>query len=324
MDVRKALRGGAVCFAFFTCAAAIATPVYGDVSRTLAGSADALVWLQQKLTESGGVYGDYFGNAVAISRDGSTALVGSPSATVGGNVGQGATYLYTDSSGAWTQTDELSARDGVAYDTSSTVVSLSHDGTLLTSDGCHPYDQNTYTCGPGAAYAFKASDLSAALSTPTTVQSDAQFDSKYIVTNASATASGAVSVELPVPGTSVGYVSSIASQGTCSYDSSSHAVDCALGSMAGNGGTAWASLTLKATGTAGTTIDQSAQVANAKPDLAQKGYTTITKASSGGSNNSSTDGGGGAFGWLGLLALLAVAILLGRDSTNTRDHAPQS
>jgi len=228
-----------------------------------------------KLTASNGEKDDRFGWDVALS-DNATALVGSPSANVDGNIGQGAAYVFTESSGVWTQADELTESDGVAYDGFASTVAFSSDGaTMLMGSGCHPYDQGTATCGPGAAYLFNPSTLSAALNVPATVQAGAQFSSQYILTNAGTTASAALVVSLPLPATNAGYVSVSASQGTCSYDSTAKVATCAVGSISGNGGTVSATLNLKAAGAGGATIAQSGQLANASPNLVQTANTTI-------------------------------------------------
>jgi hypothetical protein len=263
-----------------------------------------------ELTASNGEKDDMFGWDVALS-DNATALVGSLSANVDENIGQGAAYVFTESSGAWTQTAELTESDGAAYDGFASTVAFSSDGaTMLMGSGCHPYDQGTATCGPGAAYLFNPSTLSAALNAPATVQTGKNFESQYIVTNASATMSSPVTVEIPTPEINANYVSSNASQGSCSYDDSRQIATCALGRIAGNGGSAWAALTLKATGASDTDISQSGQITNGTPNLAQDGNTTIQKGSGGG--DGTNGGGGGAFDWLSLFALLGIVALASR------------
>jgi hypothetical protein len=63
--------------------------------------------------------GMYYGGGVAISADGSTIAAGSPQHAVGGNVAQGAVYVFTRPVSGWvgaTQTAELTASDGAAID----------------------------------------------------------------------------------------------------------------------------------------------------------------------------------------------------------------
>ena len=82
------------------------------------------IWSQQqKLTASDGAAGNAFGCSVSLSADGSTALIGAFSATVGANGAQGAAYVYVQS-GSLTVTIGPSAAvnagamwnvDGVSY-----------------------------------------------------------------------------------------------------------------------------------------------------------------------------------------------------------------
>jgi hypothetical protein len=70
-----------------------------------------------KLTASDGAQLDGLGNDVAIS--GGTVVSGVPGATVNGNAGQGAAYVFTRPAGGWrdeTQAAKLTASDGAAGD----------------------------------------------------------------------------------------------------------------------------------------------------------------------------------------------------------------
>jgi len=70
-----------------------------------------------KLAAADGAYGDHFGWSVSLSGD--TAVVGAYYADVGGNVDQGAAYVfYRNQGGAngWGQVAKLTAADGAAYD----------------------------------------------------------------------------------------------------------------------------------------------------------------------------------------------------------------
>ena len=58
-------------------------------------------------TSGDGKAGDAFGSSVAVSGD--TMVVGAPNRTVGLNTQQGAVYVFSDSSGTWQQTAELTA-----------------------------------------------------------------------------------------------------------------------------------------------------------------------------------------------------------------------
>jgi hypothetical protein len=107
---------------------------------------------QQELTASDGAESDYFGNSVALSSDGNTALVGAYAHTVNGNRYQGAGYVFTNSAGSWSQQAELTASDGVYDDEFGISVALSSDGnTALVGALVHTVNGNRYQ---GAAYVF--------------------------------------------------------------------------------------------------------------------------------------------------------------------------
>ena len=79
-----------------------------------------------KLTASDGAADDNFGAAVAVS--GNTIAVGADGATVGGNVQQGAVYVFAEPDAGWTNMTEnakLTAADGVAGDFFGISVSIS-------------------------------------------------------------------------------------------------------------------------------------------------------------------------------------------------------
>jgi len=69
-----------------------------------------------ELTTSDGQVGDEFGYSISVN--GTSVLVGAAYATVGGNVGQGAAYLYIQPKGYWKSTNtfaaKLTASDGTA------------------------------------------------------------------------------------------------------------------------------------------------------------------------------------------------------------------
>ena len=88
--------------------ALVGAPFY----ETPAGSAwifsdDGSVWTQQALLTGGGIEGiGGFGQAVALSGDGGTALVGGPLDGPNGNEQDGAAWLFTRSGASWTQQGE--------------------------------------------------------------------------------------------------------------------------------------------------------------------------------------------------------------------------
>jgi trimeric autotransporter adhesin len=99
-----------------------------------------------KLTAANGAQGDYLGDAVGIS---GPIVVAGFGATVNGNQGQGAGYVFTKPGTGWhneTQTAKLTASDGAAGDGLGTSVAISGTVILL---GAPNAGQNQ-----GAAYVF--------------------------------------------------------------------------------------------------------------------------------------------------------------------------
>jgi len=94
--------------------------------------------------------GDNLGASVAVS--GNTIVAGAPFHTVGGNLYQGAVYVFTEPSGGWstaTQTAELTASDGAENDNLGWSVAVSGD-TIVA--GAIQY--NGGQPGQGAVYVF--------------------------------------------------------------------------------------------------------------------------------------------------------------------------
>ena len=80
---------------------------------------------QQELTASDeGPDADEFGDSVALSSEGTTALVGALQ-----HDGHGAAYVFTRAGSTWTQQQELTASDGITNDEFGNSVALSSDGS---------------------------------------------------------------------------------------------------------------------------------------------------------------------------------------------------
>jgi hypothetical protein len=104
---------------------------------------------------SDGARDDRFGNSVALSSDGLTALVGARDDDVGSRVDQGAAYVLVRSGTTWTFAVKLLATDGVAGDQFGQSVSLSGDGqTAMVGSPLHDVGANV---NQGAAYVFARS-----------------------------------------------------------------------------------------------------------------------------------------------------------------------
>jgi hypothetical protein len=92
------------------------------------------------LTGTGGVANDLFGESVAL--DGTSLLVGA----VGVASGKGASYVFSSSGTAWTQTAKLVASDGASNDAFGIALALSGSTAVIGA--------NQRALSTGAAYAF--------------------------------------------------------------------------------------------------------------------------------------------------------------------------
>jgi hypothetical protein len=113
-------------------------------------------WTQEaQLTPSDGALNDDFGGGVALSGNGTVALIGADVHQVGANANQGAEYVFTGSGTQWTQADEFTASDGGANDGFGVPVALSTSGTVaLIGSGGHTVGSHS---SQGAAYVFTGS-----------------------------------------------------------------------------------------------------------------------------------------------------------------------
>ncbi len=115
---------------------------------------------QQRLTATSGTENGQggFGLSVALSSDGSTALIGGPNDNRATGVGVGAAWVFTRSGATFTQQQRLTAASGTetGYGAFGAGVAVSSDGSIALIGG--PYDNNggSKTPGVGAAWVFAA------------------------------------------------------------------------------------------------------------------------------------------------------------------------
>ena len=113
-----------------------------------------VTWTQQaKLLASDDARNDYFGYSVAVSGDGSYAVVGARSKS-GTYSGQGAAYIFLRTGTTWTQQAKLLASDAAGGDFFGWSVAVSGDGSYAVVGAC--YNTGTYS-DQGAAYIFTRS-----------------------------------------------------------------------------------------------------------------------------------------------------------------------
>jgi hypothetical protein len=110
---------------------------------------------QQKLLASDLASSDYFGQSVALSSDGNTALIGAYFESTSPYTRNGAAYVFTRSGSTWTQQQKLLASDGASSDNFGYSVALSGDGNTALI-GAYLEDTSPYTDN-GAAYVFTRS-----------------------------------------------------------------------------------------------------------------------------------------------------------------------
>lgn len=84
---------------------------------------------EAKLTASDAAAGDSFGSEVALSSDGTVALVGAPGRDCAGGADCGAAYVFVRSEGGWSQQAKLTASDATAGAGLGHSIALSGDGS---------------------------------------------------------------------------------------------------------------------------------------------------------------------------------------------------
>ena len=102
----------------------------------------------QKLIASDGAESRLFGSSVALS--GSSIVVGSPLATIGGNFAQGAAYVLNRQGGSWAETQKLTASDGAAGDFFGSSVASSGSTIVVAA----PFATVGGNLSEGSAYVF--------------------------------------------------------------------------------------------------------------------------------------------------------------------------
>lgn len=105
---------------------------------------------EKKLIANDGLIGDEFGKYVAISAQGTTAVIGCQFCAVGSNQQQGSAYVYRLSGTSWNQQEKLTNFDGRAVDNFG-VVAMSGNSVIV---GAPWFDIGEINETQGAAYLF--------------------------------------------------------------------------------------------------------------------------------------------------------------------------
>lgn len=120
-------------------------------------------WTQQQtLTAPDAAADDNFGQALSISGDSSTLLVGAASKNVSNQDGAGAAYIYAKSGGSWIFQKELTADTPFTQSLFGTAVSLSNDGNiaLIGAPGAFADQNGISYLSAGEAYTYSRSGAS--------------------------------------------------------------------------------------------------------------------------------------------------------------------
>lgn len=102
-------------------------------------------WSQTaKLTASNRVADDRFGSSVAINAAGDVAVVGAYGETVSGILYSGACYVFSETSGIWSQRQKLTASDAAFNDRFGADVAINGDATVIaigtiSGDACYVF-----------------------------------------------------------------------------------------------------------------------------------------------------------------------------------------
>ena len=116
-------------------------------------------WTQQiKLTPDDGETDDQFGSSVAISNDGTTAIIGAVGDATPNAQLMGSAYVFETIEGSWIQRAKLTADDGDTGDSFGMSVSVSDDGSTAIIGASA--DDNTNGPQAGSAYVFDGSSES--------------------------------------------------------------------------------------------------------------------------------------------------------------------
>lgn len=260
-------------------------------------------WMQTDEISFNNVHG--LGWAIAMSDN--RALVGAIDATTP-DAPDGLAFLMQGSGGSWSEvTPFIAGDDNPGYDAYYGYAVALSGTTALIGEYLH---QRPFVDGLGAGYFYGPGNVALVASAPQEVNPGDQYTAQAILTNDAATDTPPLSVVMPVP-SGAGYVSADATQGSCSEVP--YVVTCALGPLSASGGSATANLTLKATGSGGDTITNTAKVAGAAPPLSASAATTIKSSGGGGGGGGGNGGGGGSGGGGGAsnpLVLVSLALLM--------------
>jgi hypothetical protein len=129
-------------------------PNGGDAGSVYVFTRDGGEWSQSaELAAEDGDDTNRFGNSVALSDDGTTALLGALTDEDPNGTEAGSAYVFTRDGGEWSQSAKLAADDGDSGDWFGWSVALSSDGTTALVGALRDEDPNGAEAG--SAYVFE-------------------------------------------------------------------------------------------------------------------------------------------------------------------------
>lgn len=280
-----------------------------DATQVYAYTLSSGVWSAPQAMHSGGAQ-LFFSHTMALSPDGTEAVIGEPWTAAG----DGGVSLYTHSGATWSGPVTMSniGQGNNAHLGSANALSADGLTAFVGSAGTDPVF--VYNSPVGMSFSVSPSATGS-------VAPDSRLTLTFTVadTDPDQDATDLVLDEVLPAGAS--YVSSDGGAGACNYISASNSVSCTLSSLVHPSGTWQPSVTFMAPSTGGTVTNVAALSADQTLDDASDLNTAITVraagggSSSGGSSSSGSGGagsgttgsGGGTFGLLSLMALLSMA-----------------
>lgn len=142
--------------------AIVGGPPAANREDSYVGTAHAFVrsddlWRHTRLRPDDAEEGDLFGEAVAVSEDGTTAIVGAPGDQHPNSPAAGAAYVFERSGGRWRQADKFRTFDDEAANLEFAMsVSVSDDGSIAVIGA--PHRNSFIEDRIGVAYVFEESD----------------------------------------------------------------------------------------------------------------------------------------------------------------------
>ena len=128
-------------------------PALGPIGATYVFTQSGGTWTQtQELTASDAFVTDYFG--WSVKHVGDTAVIGANSHNRGANGTEGAAYVFVNSGGTWSQTQELEPSDGTPGDGHQFGNAVAFDGTTMLIGAPSSDYNSTGVYIPGEAYVF--------------------------------------------------------------------------------------------------------------------------------------------------------------------------